>query len=238
MKEPRWLKIKYINISRVLASCNITSICCPNPWGQGWLQVTKVGALWWYTTDCPIYTYYYLRELIFRGGMTKLFCLPSEMVSTLKEKKSPSKGSTFFPFWVDPFSEQVQGSYRQGQVKCKDFSRTNLIVIYLALSFIGSTSSENLCFEKLNNNNNVTMNSLKIQSLFLPWQRNLGMSKTSCFLFSYAPLPLPVTALHFTHLCNIHACITWLTVHLMFTVQFLYPRISYWPISAINTLSH
>ena len=32
--------------------------------------------------------------------------------------------------------------------------------------------------------------------------------------------------------------ITWPTVHIMFTVCFLYPRISFWPLSAINTLSH
>ena len=178
----------------------------PKPLGSGMAPSHQGGGFVMVHHWLPHLYLLLFKRINIQGRYDKIVLPPFWNGVNTKRKKSPSKGSTFFPFWVDPFSEQVQGSYRQGQVKCKDFSRTNLIVIYLALSFIGSTSSENLCFEKLNNNNNVTMNSLKIKSLFLPWQRNLGMSKTSCFLVSYAPLPLPVTAMHF-HPFVQHPCL-------------------------------
>ena len=56
----------------------------------------------------------------------------------------------------------------------------------------------------------------------------------SCFLCA-SPSACDRNAL--SPIC-INVLITWPTVHLMFTVCFLYPRISFWPLSAINTLSH
>ena len=62
------------------------------------------------------------------------------------------------------------------------------------------------------------------------------MSETSFFLVSYAPLPAPVTIMN-SPIC-VDVLITRLTVRLMFTVRFLYPRISFLPFSAINTHFH
>ena len=62
------------------------------------------------------------------------------------------------------------------------------------------------------------------------------MSETSLFLFSYAPLPAPVTIMNFHPFVSMS--LLRLTVRLMFTVRFLYPSISFLPLSAINTHFH
>ena len=70
----------------------------------------------------------------------------------------------------------------------------------------------------------------------LTCEKNSRMSTTSLFLV-LCPSPCVCDCNAPSTIC-INVLITLPTVRLMFTVCFLYPRISFWPFSAINTLSH